>query len=113
MPQVLDGPYLFQTPQGYVLRCACCGRFEIGLGRLLLQLAPDQFFDLCRRIANVPWEAWEPDSLCLLSLTGRAEAAEVRYAFSRTELMALRELLEGAQAMLELEALLRQTLQPS
>jgi hypothetical protein len=49
----------------------------------------------------------------LLSLTGRAEAAEVRYAFSRTELMALRELLEGAQAMLELEALLRQTLQPS
>ncbi len=110
MPGVFEGPYLFQTPQGYVLRCACCGRFEIGFGRLLLQLPPAQFAFLCQRVKTLAAEAWETDRLCLMSLVGRTEGSRVYYAFSRAELMELRTLLEGAQAMLALEALLRQTL---
>nr|WP_237181993.1 hypothetical protein [Rhodothermus bifroesti] len=45
-----------------------------------------------------------------MSLVGRTEGSRVYYTFSRAELMELRTLLEGAQAMLALEALLRQTL---
>jgi len=105
-----ERPYLFCTEHGYVLRCVCCGRFEVALGRLLLQLSPECFQALCERVRSVPLDAWEPGSLCALSLTGRLEAADVRYACTRAELIELRELLEGAQAMLELEQLLHQTL---
>ena len=105
-----ERPYLFCTEHGYVLRCACCGRFEVALGRLLLQLSPECFQALCERVRSVPLDAWEPGSLCALSLTGHMEAADIRYACTRAELIALRELLEGAQAMLELERLLHASL---
>ncbi len=101
-------PYLFQTAHGYVLRCACCGRFEVAFGRLLLQLAPEHFQALCERVQSVPLDAWEPDRLCVLSLTGRMATVDVRYACNRTELIALRKLLNGAQAKLKLERLLQQ-----
>ncbi|MDQ7039755.1 MAG: hypothetical protein Q9M35_02340 [Rhodothermus sp.] len=103
-----NNPYLFQTEQGYVLRCTCCGRFEVALGRLLLQLSPERFQALCKRVRSVPLDAWKPDHLCVLSLTGRLETIDVRYACTRAELIALRKLLHGAQARLELERLLQQ-----
>ncbi|SHK92785.1 hypothetical protein [Rhodothermus profundi] len=103
-------PYLFQTPHGYVLRCACCGRFEVAFGRLVLQLSPERFQALCERVRSVPLEAWEAGSLCALSLTGRLETVDVRYACTHAELRALRELLEGAQAKMEREHLLQQAL---
>ncbi len=103
-----NNPYLFQTEQGYVLRCICCGRFEVALGRLVLHLSPERFQALCERVRSVPLDAWEPGSLCVLSLTGRLETVDVRYACTRTELIALRKLLNGAQAKLKLERLLQQ-----
>lgn len=104
--------YLFQTEHGYVLRCACCGRFEVVFGRLLFQLSPERFQTLCARVRSVPFEAWEPESLCAVSLTGLIETCDVCYAYTRTELIELRALLEGAQAMLALEHLVQQTLYP-
>lgn len=64
------------------------------------------------RVRSVPFEAWEPESLCAVSLTGLIETCDVCYAYTRTELIELRALLEGAQAMLALEHLVQQTLYP-
>lgn len=42
----VDGPYLYATKQGYVLRCACCGRLEVCFRNLLLSANEEQFCSL-------------------------------------------------------------------
>jgi len=94
----LHAPSLYDTHDGRVLRCACCGRIQIEFRRHTLLIDAEEFQTLLRSVVDVieQMESSDADSWRLAAPT---DAGEVSIALGQRELQALYELLAGAQAM--------------
>jgi hypothetical protein len=104
-----DDGLVFQTDHGRVVRCRCCGRLELLFGPLALA-ENRSFFARLRDVLgslslddDVPTRSARP---FVVSLDGDKLALR----FTPAEARALRELLDGAAAMLDLDDLVRETL---
>lgn len=103
----LDGPYLYHTRHGYVLRCACCDRYEVAFRHTCARVAAPHFARLLREVQALSEQPWEVGSFGVLRLTPDDAPAEVRVLLDRPDLLELHELLGGGAAMDELDGLLR------
>ncbi len=95
-------PNLYDTRDGHVFRCACCGRIQIEFRGLTLLIDTEEFETLLGTLAEVLDEIDEAasDSWRLAAPT---DAGEVSIRLGVDELQALYELLAGAQAMRAME----------
>jgi hypothetical protein len=91
-------PHLYDTRDGHVFRCECCGRIQVEFRGLTLLIDTDEFETLLGTLAEVLDEidAGASDSWRLAAPT---DAGEVTIRLNVDELQALYELLAGAQAM--------------
>ena len=108
-----DSPYLYHTQHGHVLRCTCCGRYEIAFRHTHVRLAPPHFVGLVRGVQSFPVEGWEAESFGVLRLTPEDAPVAVHIRLHRPDVLELRELLNGAAAMDELETMLGDVLDAS
>lgn len=94
----LHEPHLYDTRDGRVLRCACCGRVQIEFRRHTLLIDAAEFETLLRSVGEVieQMEGSEADSWRLAAPT---DAGDVSITLGPRDLRALHELLAGAQAM--------------
>jgi len=94
----LHEPYLYETHNGRVLRCDCCGRVQIEFRRHTLLVDAEEFATLLASVVEVieQMEEGETDSWRLSAPT---DAGDVTVVLGQGELQALYELLAGAQAM--------------
>jgi hypothetical protein len=97
-----DSSLVFQTPNGKVLRCACCDRLEVVFGNISVAEEPALFQRFRRAVKQLDARATESradaDRPLLLSVDGDRLA----FRFTPEEARELEELLDGAAAMLEL-----------
>ncbi|ARA93234.1 MAG: hypothetical protein D6685_09440 [Bacteroidetes bacterium] len=105
-------PFRYHTPHGHVLRCTCCDRYEVAFRTAHVRLDRPHFADLLREVHGLATARWEAGSYAVLRLTPPDAPVEVRLLLTRPDLVELRELLAGAAAMDELDALLQETLGP-
>lgn len=98
----LHEPYLFETRDGRVLRCACCGRIQIEFRGLTLLVDTDEFETLLGTLDEV-LDRVEDDNSGSWRLAAPTDAGEVSVRLEHGELRALHKLLDGAQAMRRLE----------
>lgn len=94
----LHDPHLYDTRNGSVLRCACCGRIQIEFRGLTLLIDAEEFETLLGTVVEVldELEGGEDGGWRLAAPT---DAGEVSATLDANELRALYELLAGAQAM--------------
>jgi hypothetical protein len=95
-------PNLYETRDGHVFRCACCGRIQIEFRGLTLLIDTDEFEALLGTLAEVLDEI-DDESSDSWRLAAPTDAGEVSVRLDIDELQALYELLAGAQAMRTLE----------
>ncbi|RMH61360.1 MAG: hypothetical protein D6685_09435 [Bacteroidetes bacterium] len=101
---------LFQTEQGIVFRCRCCGWFNVVFGPVILAQDRRGFNELRTLIDRLRPEvdpARHAGARCYHLHTANRQ---IGLAFTQEEMDELRELLAGAAAMDELDALLQGTL---
>jgi len=96
-------PHLYDTRDGHVFRCACCGRIQIEFRGLTLLIDTDEFETLLSTLAEVLDEI-DADASDSWRLAAPTAAGEVSIQLTVDELQALYDLLAGAQAMRALEA---------
>jgi len=105
-----DPSVIFRTPNGKVLRCACCGRLEVVFGNIAVAEDPPLFERFRQIVKQLNLDALESridsDRPILLPVDGE----KVTFRFTRAEAIELQELLDGAVAMLELGEMLDETL---
>jgi hypothetical protein len=114
MPHSIDDSSLiFQTPNGKVLRCECCGRIEVVFGNLGVAEEPDLFvrFRSLVKQLDVDAQARQHDDERPIFLS--VDGDRFTFRFTREEVYELEELLDGAAAMLELDEILDETLGPT
>lgn len=110
MSHAFDDPSLiFQTEHGAVLRCACCDRLEVQFGNIALAEEPSVFHHFCDVVQAM--------DLCTPAQPASArpvilpvDGDKLNFRFTRAEAAELKELVRGAQAMLELDDILDETL---
>lgn len=102
-----EAPCLFETNHGTVVHCTCCGRFQVTFNGIVLLLGVKDFERLlhtaaaaAERVRNHPPRWW-----CLSVPT---DAGEVCALVKSDELLELCDLLKGAAAMRELDAILNE-----
>jgi len=95
-------PNLYDTRDGHVFRCACCGRIQIEFRGLTLLIDTEDFETLLGTLAEVLDEI-DADASDSWRLAAPTDAGEVSIRLGVDELQALYELLAGAQAMRTLE----------
>ena len=95
-------PHLYDTRDGHVLRCACCGRIQIEFRGFTLLIDVEEFETLLGTLAEVLDEIDE-DASGSWCLTAPTDAGEVSLRLTVDELRALHDLLAGTQAMRMLE----------
>jgi hypothetical protein len=99
----LHVPYLFETRDGRVLRCACCGRIQIEFRGLTLLVDIEEFETLLGTLDEV-LDKVEDDNSGSWRLAAPTDAGEVSVRLTLDQLRALQTLLDGAHAMRKLEA---------
>jgi hypothetical protein len=98
----VHAPSLFDTRDGSIVHCACCGRIQIDFRGLTLLTTVDEFDTLCRTVAGA-WEAvQEQDDARAWRLSAETDTGNVSVTLQLGELQALRRLLNGAYAMMTL-----------
>jgi hypothetical protein len=101
-PSILDcslhDPHLYDTRDGRILRCECCGRIQIEFRGLALLIDAEEFETLLGTVVEVLDGVEETDA-GPWRLAAPTDAGEVSASFDAQELQALYELLAGAQAM--------------
>ena len=105
-----DSTYLYHTPHGHVMLCTCCGRYEIAFRHTHVRLARAHFVQLIRGVQSFPVDGWDVESYGVLRLTPEGAPVEIRVKLNRADVQELRELLNGAAAMDELETMLTDVL---
>lgn len=98
----LHDPHLYDSRDGRVLRCACCGRIQIEFRGLTLLIDTEEFETLLGTLAEVLDEI-DDESSDSWRLAAPTDAGEVTIRLSVDQLRALYDLLAGAQAMRLLE----------
>ncbi|MEM1127359.1 MAG: DUF6686 family protein [Bacteroidota bacterium] len=109
----IDSYYLYYTPNGHVLRCTCCNRYEILFHRTIIRLEPDEFARFARKIRTFPVDPWEEDTMSMLRFMRDDAPTVVRLVLTRNEVLELQELLAGASAMNELNEIISGMMDPS
>lgn len=114
MAQVRDrrhwnDPCLFRTPHGLVVRCVCCHKLEIRFRSFWLAIDEGDFRALKHANDVLAAEVVRYGPYCRWRLAARS-CDTVSVTLSPRDVLALKELLDGAAAMLELEHLLDDTL---
>lgn len=103
---------LFQTSNGTVIHCSCCGQLEITFLGGRIRLDPSDFETVAetvdrtwRRIqaSDTESERWQ--------LAAQTENGPMQVEFAPREIEALHELLQGAAVMMELDDMLDDVLQ--
>lgn len=102
---------LFETPDGTVRHCACCGRVQITFQEEVLLLDVPTFQDLARTVKRAAAQVEATDT-GWWQLAARADAGERHVLVCAEEFLAFRDLISGAAAMLELHHLLADVLNP-
>lgn len=104
---------LFATKHGQVVHCTCCGQIEITFRGERLRL-PSSDFDALVATVDQAWhdiqETATPSTRWRLAAA--TSAGPVSVTFATPEVAALHELLDGASAMMELDAILKDVLAP-
>lgn len=98
----LHEPNLYDTHDGHVFRCACCGRIQIEFRGLTLLIDAEEFETLLGTLVEVLDEI-EGDESDSWRLSAPTDAGEVSVRLTVDQLRPLYELLAGAQAMRMLE----------
>jgi hypothetical protein len=91
----LHEPHLYDTRNGRVLRCACCGRIQIEFRHHTLLIDAEEFETLLGAVV----EEMETIDANSWRLSAPTDAGTVSATFDAEELRVLHELLAGAQAM--------------
>lgn len=99
----LHDPHLYDSRDGRVYRCACCGRIQIEFRGLTLLIDADKFQNLLGTVVGILDQIDEENQTGTWRLAAPTDAGEVSAAFDADELQALYELLAGAQAMRTLD----------
>jgi hypothetical protein len=106
-PTTLDSnlhePHLYDTRDGRVLRCECCGRLQIEFRQHTLLIDAEEFETLLGAVAEV-LDEMERGDVNSWRLSAPTDAGTVSATFNAGELQALYDLLAGAQAMRTLGA---------
>lgn len=97
----LHAPYLFETPRGSVLRCACCGRLEVRFAEVFLRGSRSHFRKLQRAVEATCASHKHEIVAWTLTLTHRG-TGQVVAQLPAEKALELDRLLGGAQTMLEL-----------
>ncbi len=102
---------LYQTAHGRMVRCACCGRLELRFGPIALaETRP--FFRRFRQAVHA--FALDQPEACPERMTRAYVVSlgsdKLAFRFTRDEALELRDLLDGAAVMLDLDDLLHDTL---
>lgn len=98
----MHAPNLFDTPDGAVVHCDCCGRIQVTFRGLSLLISVRQFDVLCRTVAKAWDDIEEDDGTRTWRLSADTDAGDVSVTLRFNELRALRHLLNGAYAMMTL-----------
>lgn len=98
----VHAPNLFDTSDGAVLHCDCCGRIQITFRGLSLLISVREFDVLCRTVAKAWEDLDEVDDPSTWRLSADTDAGDVSVTLHIDELRALRRLLNGAYAMMTL-----------
>lgn len=98
----LHAPTLYDTRNGRILRCACCGRIQIEFRGLTLLIDADEFETLLGTVVEV-LDDIEGGADGGWHLAAPTDAGEVSATLDADALRALYELLAGAQAMRTLD----------
>jgi len=109
----VDGPYLYATKQGYVLRCACCGRLEVCFRNLLLSANEEQFCSLQEIVSRMCQVSGAHPCPHLWNVACVSGAGSSKALLDAGDIREMDELLKGASAIIELEAMLDATLGPA
>ncbi|MEM1094594.1 MAG: hypothetical protein AAGJ10_08325 [Bacteroidota bacterium] len=98
---------VFATANGVVYKCSCCDSFQVSLGNALLATHADGIKRLLAVIDGMgaSGDAGRSDR----RYTFRPDDRPYAYAFNYDELQELKQLLEGAQAMQALKAMVEAT----
>ena len=94
----LHGSNLYDTRDGRVFRCECCGRIQIEFRGLSLLIDAQEFEGLFGTLVR-GLEERSGDEGNTWQLTAPTDAGEVSVSLTLDELQALYELCAGAQAM--------------
>ncbi|WP_141491607.1 hypothetical protein [Longimonas halophila] len=104
-----DSPYLFSTNRGAIFQCSCCRRLQLMFDDIVLVLSPRDFRCLSDAVETAMQQIDDAvPSWWRLSAPGRSPKSGVRV--HSDDIAALRDLLQGTAAMLELDGLLADTL---
>jgi hypothetical protein len=107
-----DPTLIFQTPNGKVLRCACCDRLEVVFGNIALAEEPALFERFRQIVKRLDLDALESRIDGARPILLSVDGEKLTFRFTRAEAIELQELLDGAAAMLELGTMLDETLRP-
>lgn len=111
MAHTLNDPsVIFRTPNGKVLRCACCRRLEVVFGNIAVADDPPLFERFRQIVKQLNLDAMESRIDSERPILLPVDGEKVTFRFTRAEAVELQELLDGAAAMLELGAMLDETL---
>ena len=97
---------LHQTENGSVLKCTCCKNLQVSFGNMVMKLSYDQFLSFMECIDKVnlnktPNAHLPNEKEYLIRLPN-----DISFAFTREEMIELKELLEWSQATLKVNNLL-------
>ena len=93
----LHDPHLYDTRDGRILRCACCGRIQIDFRGLALLIDAEEFETLLGTVVEV-LDRVEDGDAGPWRLAAPTDAGKVSASLDVQELQALYELLAGAQS---------------
>jgi hypothetical protein len=111
MAHTLNDPsVIFRTPNGKVLRCACCERLEVAFGNIAVADDPPLFERFRQIVKQLDLDAMESRIDSERPILLPVDGEKVTFRFTREEAVELQELLDGAAAMLELGEMLDETL---
>lgn len=94
----VHAPSLFDTRDGRVVHCSCCGRIQIDFRGMSFLIDRDEFETLLGTVVRVLDELEGQDD-ATWRVSAATDAGDVSVVLNVEELQALYELLAGVQAM--------------
>lgn len=95
---------VYSTPKGVVYKCSCCDQFQVTFENIVFHQDQERFREFKDILADLLEKTEEPKSTP--HITMRFWPGELALKLSKTEIMCLHRLFEGAYTMLELDQIL-------
>lgn len=94
---------LFETDNGAVRHCGCCGCLQVWFGNAFFALAADELTELRSAIACIDEPETTPGPWLLHRVVIPLAATGAGFAFDRVEIAELHRLLVGAELLLDID----------